>query len=145
MSVVRYLKFEISGMTCAIPLSIAREVLPFAELMRPPKLPEIVEGFLKLGAESLTVLRLDRMLSLNVRNPSIDSHLLLLRSKPVPLILLVDRVLDVISVQEADLLPLLDYQSMNGCVTAQINWSGEIIQVLAIDRLTVAHAHQVAA
>ena len=136
----KLLKFALGAMTAAVPLAYAREVLPMAELIRPPRLVLTVEGLLNLGGVTYPVLRLDRLLGLDDFTPSLDTHLILTRGLQLTCLLMVDRVLGVEAIAAAELQPIPEYVTSGAGARTQYQTSAGAVHVLDLDQLLAAPA-----
>ena len=139
VAIHKYLKFEVSGMICAIPLARASSVMPMAELLRPPLMPSLLEGFLNLRGEAIAVVRLDRILRLEASEPTTDSHLLQIKTsaeiKREAFIFVVDRVHEVIALAAKQILSLGANHTFNHCVSAYAEIGQARIHLLSVDSL----------
>ncbi len=64
-------------------------------------------------------------------------HLILLKSES-PMALLVDRVADVVRVEQTQVRPVADGATLNGCVCAEIRTGERLVHGLAVDRILLA-------
>ena len=132
---LRFLHFELSGTSCALPISQVREVLPMAKLLRPPHLPSMLEGFLNIAGVATPILRLDRVLGLSLSEPTASSHLIWLRESSTPMILLVERVHSVFTVTNHEMLSLKEHQTFNHCVVSQVQHNDINVHILSVEKL----------
>lgn len=114
------LLFRLGGERCGIHLEKIQEVVPMASLARPPGLPMMLEGFLNLRGMATPVLRLDRLFRLPPWSPGLYTPLVILRGKPHPIALLVDRVDSIHSAPESALLPVQAEHCFNDCTEADV-------------------------
>lgn len=140
------LVFEVSDLVAALPLADVERVAPIAQLAHPPGLPPAIEGFLNLSGATVSVLRLDRLLGLTPRDPGLYSVVILMKKEALPkgnelkgngavVGVLVDRVSEILSVPEAEFLPVSEDASFNGCARAAVSTPGWYIHVLSSQRL----------
>ena len=127
--------FQVAGESFALALTCVQEIVPMAQLSRPPGLPRILEGLLNLSGTAVPVLRLDRLLDLSEARPGLYSTLLVLRAGHSPHALLVDKVSEIVSVSTKSLLPVREGQSFNGCAEAELSANGRVIHTLSPERL----------
>jgi purine-binding chemotaxis protein CheW len=134
-TVSAHVVFSVSGRPCALPVSAVGEVLPAAELARPPGLPPILAGFLDLGGTAVAVIRTARLFELP--EPDLDraASLLLMRRARVPTALLVDAVHAVVPVAAEAWSPVAPEASLGGCVIGEADAVGRRVALLADDRL----------
>lgn len=119
-----YLIFALAGLRCALPRAAVRELLPLPRLSRPPSMPATLAGFVNLGGEALPVLALRHLLGLTRSAPvePLYRHIVVVEDT-LPgsrAGLLVDRVLDLCAVPDAQRQPVPPEDSLNGCVVAQL-------------------------
>lgn len=135
------LVFEVSGQAFALPLTDVDRIVPMAQLARPPHLPAALEGFLNLSGAAVSVLRLDRLLGVPLRDPGLYSMVILLRKQAISngneggVALLVDRVREILAVPESELLPVGEGDSFNGCARAALSVRDRYVHVLNSQRL----------
>jgi purine-binding chemotaxis protein CheW len=129
----RLFTFLIGERLCALPFEDIREVVPLAELSRPPGLPSILEGFLNLGGVTIAVVALRRLLGLEDRAPTLYAHLLVVGPAAAPLAFLTDYAHGAV---EADVVRRIPPgRSPNDCITAEVVVDGRTIHVMATERL----------
>ncbi|MEP7352583.1 MAG: chemotaxis protein CheW [Acidobacteriota bacterium] len=139
------LVFDISDQTAALPLVEVERIVPIAQLAHPPGSPSVIEGVLNLGGVAISVLRLDRLLGLPLRNPGLYSMVVLLKGGLIGegtkglVALLVDRVKEIRWVPQVALLPVGEDDSFNGCSRAAVLVLGQPVHVLSSQRLLLAH------
>jgi purine-binding chemotaxis protein CheW len=133
--------FTIADRRCALPRGAVRGLLPVPHLWRPPATPPLIAGFANIAGDAVCVLDLARLFedvySVLGEEGDFYRHLILvdgvLADRPVAL--LVDRVLSLTVVDEADLRPLTAGATLNGAVQAECDLNGELVHLLALDRL----------
>lgn len=106
-----------------------------ALLAEPPGLPSLLEGFLNLRGAAVPVLRLGRLFGLPAPEAGLHSHLLVLRSAPHPLALLVDSASEIASLPADAFLPVREGNCFNECAAAEVTAGGRVVHLLAADRL----------
>jgi len=107
-----------------------------AELGRPPGLPSPLEGILNLAGTAVPVLRLDHLLQLPEQMPGLYSMLILLKGVcDGRIAMLVDRVSEILSIQESLLLPVGEEHSFNGCAEAAVPVRGQVVHLLSPTRI----------
>ncbi len=148
MASLQIIIFDVCGTACALHRSAVREFLPLPRLWRPPALPRPVAGFFNLGGEAIPVLRLDVLFGLERgeadREADLYRHLILIGAGGTPGLsaLLVDRVLDVATVDASQLSAVQQAETLNGCVEAEVAWSGRLVHLLSADRILLAEEKQ---
>ena len=130
------LTFHLAGLVAALPLEKVKTIAPMARLVRPPGLPSPLEGILNLAGKAVPVLRLGRLLELPVGSPGLHSMLIVLKSTADGRIaLLVDRISEILSVAESELLPLKEEHSFNACAESTVPSQNPVIYVLSPARI----------
>lgn len=127
--------FDLAEMKCAVPSSRLREVVLMPLLTRGPGLPPILEGIMNLEGEAIAVLRLDRLFGMPEKKPDLYTPLLVLKGDEIPMALLVDRVRNVLSVGDDDIMPFGGDDTFNGCIESELNGDGETIHLLSVDHI----------
>jgi purine-binding chemotaxis protein CheW len=146
MAGLQIIMFDVGGVACALRRSAVRELLPLPRLWRPPALPRPIAGFFNLGGQAVPVLRLSVLFGLEEDEGGPESalyrHLILTQGSSAPSALLVDRVLDVASLDGTQLSPLSQGSTLNGCVEAEITLGGRLVHLLSLERLLLAEERQ---
>jgi len=148
MASLQIIVFDVCGTACALHRSAARELLPLPRLWRPPVLPRPVAGFFNLGGHAVPVLRLDVLFGLqqDEGNAEADLYRHLIRvdrsSAQGMAALLVDRVLDVASVDASQISSVHEESTLNGCVEAEVTWDGRLVHLLSVERILLAEEQQ---
>jgi purine-binding chemotaxis protein CheW len=126
------LTFLLSDTIAALPVENVELVAPMAQLARPPGLPSPLEGILNLAGKAVPVLRLGWLLQLPARDPGLYSMLIILKGLPdAQLALLVDRVIEILSVPASALLPASGDDSFHACSEAAVSVRGRIVHLLS--------------
>lgn len=113
--------FRLSGQPFAIPVSDVREVVPYAWLERPPRMPAFVQGVLNLAGTAVPVLRLDTLLGLPAATIGLDASILVMKGGDAVLGLLVEHVDGVRAAADFQLAAIEPEQSFQGCVAGQLH------------------------
>jgi len=114
-----------------------------AELASPPGLPHLLEGILNLAGSAAPVLRLDRLLDLPEQPPGLYSMLIVLKGAAYDRVaILVDRVIEILSLPESAFLPVSKDDSFNGCAGAAVTVRGEVVHVLSPARILLEKERQ---
>jgi purine-binding chemotaxis protein CheW len=148
MASLQIIVFGVCGTACALHRSAAREFLPLPRLWRAPAMPRPVAGFFNLGGHAIPVLRLDALFGLQRVEDSTEGdlyrHLILVDriSGSGTSALLVDRVLDVVSVDASQISSVSEEGTLNGCVEAEITWDGRLVHLLSVERILLAEEQQ---
>ena len=148
MASLQILLFDVSGTRCAIRRDVVGELLPLPRLFRPPSLPRPVAGFFNLGGTAVPVVRLDVLFGLEDTKTSAEAelyrHLMLIdRMKDARTIaFLVDRVVDLVVIDDRGLSPVREAATLNGCVEAEIEVVGQLVHLLSLDKILFAEEQQ---
>lgn len=138
---MQVLLIRTGGRLWGIPAREVREVLLRPGLLTLPALPPWLEGFFNLEGRAVPVLRADRLLGTGEDSLSLYSHLLLLGEVQKPAALAVERVLELVEVGGAELLPLAGADSFNQAVAAIFERGSDRIPLLSTRRLLLHEEH----
>lgn len=129
--------FRLAGQGFGLRVDDVREVVPLAWLDRPPHLPAMVEGILNLGGQAVPILRLDRLMGMEVGRYGMDASILIMRprSESGMLGLLVEHVDGVREVGDFTAMDLPAGQSFNDCLAEVLERDGRSVNLLAWDRI----------
>lgn len=109
-------------------------------LWRAPGQTSLIEGFLNLRGTAVPVLRMNRLFDLDAAAPGLHSPLVVLRGRPFPTALLVDRVIDVTRAPE--LAPVGENVCFNDCAQAEFAHGGRAVHLLSAGRLLLEGERQ---
>lgn len=111
--------FRVGGRVFALDIMNIREILRRQEVTPVPGAPPHVAGVVNLRGELVPVIDLDRGLLGGVGDGGTeDPKLVVARTGPHTMALLVEQVLEVVSVPVQELLPLPGGETMNGVAVA---------------------------
>jgi chemotaxis signal transduction protein len=125
---------------CALNRAAVNEIAPFPALVRSPSLPASVEGVLNLAGEAVLVVSLGKLMGVSA-TPSIDPlyhHVAILGGTAAGVGLLVDRVEDIVRIDQTDVVPASKDSSVNDCVIGQIEFGGGSVFLLDANRIFLA-------
>jgi purine-binding chemotaxis protein CheW len=148
MASLQIIIFDVCGTACALHRSAVREFLPLPRLWRPPALPRPVAGFFNLAGDAVPVLRLDVLFGLQKAEDAPEAdlyrHLILIGASGSagPSALLVDRVLDVATVNAAQVSDVRQAETLNGCVEAEVTWGDRLVHLLSAERILLTEEQQ---
>ncbi len=148
MASLQIIVFDVCGTACALHRSAVREFLPLPRLWRPPALPRPVAGFFNLAGDAVPVLRLDVLFGLHKDEDAPEAdlyrHLILIGTggNAGPVALLVDRVLDVATVNAMQISDVRQAETLNGCVEAEVTWGDRLVHLLSAERILLAEEQQ---
>jgi purine-binding chemotaxis protein CheW len=107
-----------------------------AHLARPPGLPSVLEGVLNLAGAAVPVIRLDRLFHLPLQRLGLYSMLIIVNGLSAGRVaMLVNRVDEVLTIQESALLPIGKEHSFNACAEAAVSIRGEVVHLLSPTRI----------
>ena len=133
--------FEAAQQAYALPLTDVREVLPMAELSRPPGLPSILDGFLNLAGQAVPVVRLAELFHPDMPRPegaslpNLYAPLLIVAVRERLMALAADKVIETITPRQFDLVPLEKGHSFNGCARGIVRKGESTILLLSPERI----------
>ena len=136
-----FLLLDVAGVACALARTSVSEVLPLPDLHAPPAGGGPLAGFLNLGGSPVPVVDLARLLGLSTnaaRRDAGDAYQHILLDAPRGTGFLVDRVEDLITVEDAALRPVAAERTLNGCVVAEIARDDGLVHVLGLAHLLSA-------
>jgi purine-binding chemotaxis protein CheW len=116
--------FEAGG-RFALPIGAILEILPYAELSRPPETPGAVAGIVTVGEEAVMVVDIARLRGLKASPPRLTSHMIRLKDVNPALALLVERTVATVDADTLATAAVSDSTTFNGCVTATLLSDGE--------------------
>jgi purine-binding chemotaxis protein CheW len=137
--------FSIGDRRCALPSGDVVKLLPLPRLACPPGLARFMAGFLDLGGRMVPVVALGELFGMG--RPAADdvyAHVVLVRNllPGGPVGLLVDRVLGVPTVGAGAVKPVAEGETLNGCVTGEVDVDGVRVCVLATGRILIEQERQ---
>jgi len=139
-----FLILDVAGVPCALARAAVSEVLPLPDLHSPPMAGGPLAGFLDLGGAPVAVIDLARLLGLPMRDGAQADdpyrHLVLAAGEAIAF--LVDRVDDLVVVADAEIRPVAEARTLNGCVTAEIGLRDRMVHLLDPARLLAAEERQ---
>ena len=112
----RVLVFRLAAQAYALPVACLREIVPLAQLSRPPALPPLLAGFLNLEGRAVPVVRLARLLGAAEQRTGLYTPVLILRGDS-SVALLVDAVEGIVTLDDAALVPIRESFCVNDCAT----------------------------
>lgn len=134
--------FRMGGQVFAIAVEAVSEVVPFAWLSAPPRMPAFVQGILNLGGVAIPVLRLDRLLGMPSISIGLDASILIMKTGAAPLGLLVEHVDGVVPAADYQVMVLDDRQSFQGCLAAQLDGPMGSVHLVSWDKVLLEEERQ---
>jgi purine-binding chemotaxis protein CheW len=132
--VVLYLERQAYG----LPVSAVEEILPLSRLARPAGAPSILAGILDVGGEPVAVLDMRRLFGLPDGEFTPETLILRLKGSEPPIGVAVDRVSEIASVRDDEIVPLGEGCAVNDCVTGVVRRDAENVLLLNAERLVLA-------
>jgi purine-binding chemotaxis protein CheW len=131
--------FHLAAQAVALRLENIQQVVPMAQLAKPPGLPVLLEGILNMSGSAVPVLRLDRLFQLPLQQLGLYSALIIVHpiSEHGRIALLADRVSEILAIPESAWLPIGENDAFNGCAEAVVPVGGQMIYLLSPQRLLV--------
>ena len=112
-------------------------MLPMCELLRPPALPPLLEGFLNLRGEAAPVIRVDHLFGLAAARLQLHTHLVVLRSQPIAIV--TARARDIIHVRSGDVLQPAPGNVFGDCLEGVLRAESGEISLFRVERLLLKH------
>ncbi|CAA7612008.1 Chemotaxis signal transduction protein [Magnetospirillum sp. LM-5] len=134
--------FNVSDQPFAASVEYVAEVVPIPWLAKPPGMPSIVQGILNLGGVAVTVLRADLLLGLEPFSVGLDSSILIMKERAVPMGLLVQHVDGVYPLSACRVLPIDETRTFQGCVEAQLEIGEQAIPLLSWPKILLEEERQ---
>ncbi|MBC7905790.1 MAG: chemotaxis protein CheW [Rhodospirillaceae bacterium] len=137
--------FRMGGQVFAIAVEAVSEVVPFAWLSKPPRMPAFVQGILNLGGAAVPVLRLDRLLGMPTVTIGLDSSILIMKPGHMggtPLGLLVEHVDGVLPAADFQVMTMDDRQSFQGCLAAQLDGPAGCVHLVSWEKILLEEERQ---
>lgn len=103
------------------------------DLLRPPALPPLLEGFLNLRGQAIPVIRMDRLFGLAEAPLRLHTHLVVLRGKRLAIV--TERARDVISVQSGNVVRPPAESIFGDCLESVLRADSGDISLLRVERL----------
>jgi purine-binding chemotaxis protein CheW len=136
------LVFHVAQQAYALPLNEIREIVPMAELSRPPGAPSILAGFLNVAGRAIPVIHVSRLLSLPDVASTLYTPIVLLRGGNPALALWVERVSQIVRVAENSITPLAANHSFNDCAVGVLQQGDGVVVVLSAERILLDKERQ---
>lgn len=121
------------------------QILPMAELDRPPGTPNLLAGFLNLAGDLVPVVRLHHLFGLAEVKLDLWTPLVLLRGTSERVALLVEQVDGCQIIATESILPLPEHHASDECVTGTARVGDFTIHLLSVERLLLKQERQVTA
>ncbi|HEX4131818.1 MAG TPA: chemotaxis protein CheW [Pirellulales bacterium] len=141
-SLRRFIVFHLAAQAYGIDLNDVQEILPLAELSRPPACPEVLAGFLRIGAEPIPVIRMAHLMACPTLPPALYTPVLILRAARARMALLVDRVSSIAAVPDGGVSIVSDGYSVNNCVYGIVQRPGAPVLLVSSERLLLEKERQ---
>ncbi len=100
----KLLVFTLSGLSCALALDEVEKILPAVEVNPVPRAPEFVMGIIKVQGRILPVLDIRSRFHLPQAEVDLSDHFILARARNLPVAILVDNVLGLRELDEAEIV-----------------------------------------
>lgn len=137
--------FELAGQQYAMAASCVDRIIAMAEVERLPSAPKLLFGFLNLAGTPIPVIRLHRLFQLPEPELGLWTPLIVVRCSKPRLALLVDKVTQVLTVDDEAVLPLPAGHALNDCVEGIVRPAGDSVLLLSPERLLLQKEGQAVA
>ncbi|MCR6632293.1 MAG: chemotaxis protein CheW [Magnetospirillum sp.] len=127
--------FRLCGQLFAVTVDAVREVVPYAWLATPPRMPAFVQGVLNLGGLAVPVLRLDMLLGMPPAAIGLSASILIMKSTGTPMGLLVEHVEGVRPRAGFQFAAVDEAHSFQGCVAGQLESPQGAMQLVSWERV----------
>jgi purine-binding chemotaxis protein CheW len=127
--------FRLGGEHFGVPVPVVREVVPYAWLAQPPRMPNFVEGVLNLGGVAVPVMRLDDLLGMPRGKLGLDASILIMKRPGAPMGLLVEHVDGVRPAAAFQMLPVEDRNSFQGCLVGELHGAGDDVHLISWEKV----------
>ncbi len=119
------------------------QIIYMARLMEPPGLPSFCPGFLNLRGKAVPVVNLAVLMQFPDVPVDLYTPLVIVKTDKIPLALLVEKVVDVITVNMEQICPLENHGVFNQCVSGTgKNNDGNTFHLLSPEQILLAREKQ---
>jgi purine-binding chemotaxis protein CheW len=134
------LLFDLGEDRYAIDSGMVGALLPLPRLYRPPSLPRVLAGYADLGGRAVPVLATGVILGRSSAETDIYAHLIVIEGARAggDFALLVDRAETLARIERRSITPVAERDSLNGCVTGEIEIDGCLVHILDVERVLLA-------
>jgi purine-binding chemotaxis protein CheW len=132
------LRIAVAGEAYALPSAAVRQIIRFAKLSRVPNAPPSVLGALNLRGEVVVVVDMSSCLGLGQAAIDLKTPVVIAVAHGHLIGLVVDRVLDVLTLDPQNLEEPSSAMASAVCVAAVGPVMGQLVQVLDVDQLLTA-------
>jgi purine-binding chemotaxis protein CheW len=136
------LVFEFAGHLCGMRAADVREIVFLPQLTRLAGQPPLIDGFLDLRGRAVPVVRLERLFDAPARTPTLHAPLVIASAGGTTLALAVDRVDDVVPLDDGDWRPVGNGHSFNQCAVAAFDFDGRGATLLDCRRILLEKERQ---
>lgn len=135
--------FGLTGATCAVDLQAVQEIMHMARLSKPSGLPSVLAGFLNLGRRAIPIIRLHRLLGVPEPPHGLYTQILIFReTRGLPVGWIVDRVTQIVSRPQAEIMPVPENQCFKDCVVGTFSLNGANVTLLSPERVLLEQERQ---
>jgi purine-binding chemotaxis protein CheW len=139
----RLVVFQLGCATCAIDLDAVQEITLMAHLTIPSGLPTVLAGFLNLGQRAIPVIRLHRLFDVPEPAHGLYTQILIFReTHGLAVGWIVDRVTQIITAPQSDIMPVPENQCFKDCATGAFNLNEANVTILSPDRVLLEKERQ---
>lgn len=128
--------FHLGDELLAVEAGAVQEITLMARLSKPSGLPLVIAGFLNVAQQAVPIIRLHRLLDLPEPPLGLYTQILLLRGAAGPSLgWIVDRVAQVVRIQQDDLLPVPENHCFRDSAKGIFTINDTSVSLLVPDRM----------
>jgi purine-binding chemotaxis protein CheW len=127
--------FVVANQSYALPFGEVLQVVHLPALTTPPRMPNLLAGFMNVGGNPIPVVRLDRLFGLPEMSPGIYTPLLLLRHPSRRLALMVENVIGIVKVADDAIVPIDQNHTFNGSVVGLVQRDNQVHLLLCAEKI----------
>lgn len=141
----QYVMFELAGEVYGIDLGIVQEVIRLSEITRVPRAADFIEGVINLRGFFIPVVDMKKRFSLGVVEPTKSSRIMILEIGEQIVGILVDKVSEVISLDEENIepaSPIIHGSAMTEYLRGFTEVDEELVKILDFEKVFTNHELQ---
>ena len=135
----QYIIFEINENICALPIKQIKEIVKYknVSIIKLPTQYDYVEGIFNLRGDFISVINFKKFLNIenNVSIIKDSSMLIVLDIQDFKMALLVDNIIDIVTVMSSQITNKFDNKFETKYVVSELNINNKIISVVSLDRI----------
>ena len=134
----QYIIFELNENLYSLPIKQVKEIVNYknVSIVNLPEKYDCIEGIFNLRGDFISVLNFKKFLSMDGYNEANEnSMLIVLELKDFKIALLVDKIMDIITVASNEVINKIDSKFESKYVLSELHVNGKIVSVISLDRL----------